>query len=206
MNDKRPMKRSRRVALTTLAAAGAVAVSGCGDGGGGDWGDEQVLDATPFASVAECQSSGVVPASTCQAAFAEAQGNHEQAAPRFATQPLCEEEFGQGQCQPRVAGNSNYFIPILAGFMVGRMVGGRYDDDRDYHFGGLYRSRRHKGWYAGGPYGGPLVRSGSSWRAGASAFERPRTSPPIRSSSSQSASRGGFGGRSSSSWSGGRGG
>jgi uncharacterized protein YgiB involved in biofilm formation len=193
MNPTRPAKRSKRVVLTTLAA-GAAAVTGCGESS--NWGGETAVDATPFASLAECQAAGIVPASTCQAAYAEAQGNHEQAAPRFETQGLCEEEFGQGQCQPRVAGNSSYFIPILGGFMVGRMLG---RDNRSYYgYGGLYRSRRHNGWYAGGPTGGPLQRSGSGWRAGASAFDRPTAAPAVRSRSSQSASRGGFGGRSRS--------
>lgn len=205
MEKQRPMKRSRRVVLTTLVAAGAVAVSGCSDGGsdGADWGDEQLMDATPFATLAECQSANIVPASTCQAAYADAQGNHEQAAPRFQTQPLCEDEFGQGGCQPRVAGNSSYWIPILGGFMVGQMAGDLDIDGRSrYRYGGLYRSRRSGGgWYAGGPMGGPLQRTGSTWRAGASAFDRPTSAPAVRSSSS-SASRGGFGGRSKSSWGG----
>lgn len=192
MDQKRPVKRSQRVALTTLAAAGVVAVQACGSA---DWSDEPAVDATPFASVAECQASGTVPASTCQTAYQEALGNHEQAAPRFATQALCEEEFGAGQCQTRLAGNSNYWIPGLAGFMVGRML----RDNRSYYgYGGLYRSRRHGGWYSGGPSGGPLVRSGSGWRAGASAFDRPVSTPPIRSSSADSAKRGGFGSRSRS--------
>ena len=193
MDSKPATKRSKRVVLTTLAAAGAVVVQGCGS----DWDEEPSIDTTPFASLAECQASGTIPASTCQTAYNEALGNHEQAAPRFETQPLCEEEFGQGQCQPRVAGNSNYFIPVLAGFMVGRMLD---RDNRNYYrYGGLYRSRRHNGWYSGGPYGGPLVRSGSSWRAGTSSFDRPITSPPVRSRSSANASRGGFGSRSHSS-------
>ncbi|HEX8643251.1 MAG TPA: DUF1190 domain-containing protein [Allosphingosinicella sp.] len=201
MDQQRPMKRSKRVILTTLAAAGAAAVQGCG--GDSDWSDEPTVDAMPFATVAECQATGQIPASTCQAAYADALGNHEQAAPRFATQPLCEEEFGGGQCQPRVAGNSSYWVPILGGFMVGQMVGGEIDIDgrKRYRYGGLYRSRRNNGWYTGGPGSAPLRRSGSSWSAGASGFDRPTSSPPVRSSSG-SYSRGGFGGRSSSSWGG----
>ena len=201
MDKKRPMKRSKRVVLTTLAAAGVVAVQGCG--GNSDWGDEPGVDTMPFASVAECAASGTIPAATCQAAYADALGNHEQAAPRFATQPLCEEEFGQGQCQPRVAGNSNYWVPILGGFMVGQMVGGDFDIDgrKRYRYGGLYRSRRHNSWYTGGASSAPLRRSGSTWQAGASGFDRPTSSQPIRTTSMAS-SRGGFGGRSSSSWGG----
>jgi uncharacterized protein YgiB involved in biofilm formation len=204
MDSKRPTKRSKRVVLTTLvAAAGAAAVGGCG-GGGTDWNDEPAVDAFPYASVAECQSANQVPDSTCQEAYQDALANHEQAAPRYATQPLCEDEFGQNQCQQRLAGGSNYWVPILGGFMVGQaLANADLDfDRRKRHYGGLYRSRKSGGWYSGGPSGGPLQRSGSTWRAGASSFDRPTSSPPVRSSSSQSASRGGFGGRSRSSWGG----
>jgi len=195
MDSKRPLKRSQKVALTTLTMAGVVAVQGCGST---DWGDEAAVDALPFASVAECSQSGQVPASACQAAYNEALANHEQAAPRFDSQSLCEEEFGSGQCQPRLAGNNNYWVPMLAGFMVAQMM----DRDRSYYrYGPLYRSYRYNSWYTGGPRGGQLYRSGSSWRAGSSAFDRPVSNPPVRSRSSTS-SRGGFGGRSSSSWGG----
>ncbi|HEX8191548.1 MAG TPA: DUF1190 domain-containing protein [Allosphingosinicella sp.] len=203
MDSKRPMKRSKRVVLTTLAAAGAAAVAGCD--GSADWNDEPAVDAFPYATVAECRAANAVPDDACQEAYNDALGNHEQAAPRFATQPLCEDEFGQNQCQPRVAGNSNYWVPILGGFMVGQALANAdidIDGRKRYRYGGLYRSRRSGGWYAGGPTGGPLQRSGSTWRAGSSAFDRPTSSPPVRSSSGQSASRGGFGGRSRSSWGG----
>jgi uncharacterized protein YgiB involved in biofilm formation len=196
MDSQRPMKRSKRVVLTTLAAAGAVAAGACD--GSSDWNDEPAVDAFPYASVAECQAANQVPDSTCQDAYRNALTNHEQAAPRFATQPLCEDEFGQNQCQQRVAGGNSYWMPMLGGFMVGQALA----NGNRYRYGGLYRSRRSGGWYYGGPYGGPLQRSGSSWRAGNSSFDRPSASPPVRSSSSHSASRGGFGGRSRSSWGG----
>lgn len=192
METKRPMKRSQRVVLTTLTAAGVVAVQACGSA---DWSEEPSVETMPFASVAECTAAGQVPASECQTAYSQALANHEQAAPRFESQSLCEEEFGAGQCQPRLAGNTSFWMPVLAGFMVGRMLD--RDDRHHYRYGGLYRSRRYNTWYTGGPNGGALHNTGSGWRAGASAFDRPVSSPPVRSRSS-TASRGGFGSRSRS--------
>jgi len=193
MEPKRPIKRSKRVILNTLTAAGVVGLQGCGGS------DEAQVETTPFSTLAECQASGTVPASTCQTAYNQALGNHEQSAPRFESQPLCEEEFGGGQCQARIAGNNNYWIPVLGGFMVGRMLG----QNRQYYYryGPLYHSNRYNSWYSGGPYGGPLVRSGNSWRAGTSSFDRPTSAPAVRSRSSTS-SRGGFGGRSRGGWGG----
>jgi uncharacterized protein YgiB involved in biofilm formation len=190
------MKRSQRVVLTTLTAAGVVAVQACNSG---DWGEDPSVEASPFASVAECQASGQVPAAQCQTAYQQALANHEQAAPRFESQPLCEEQFGTGQCQQRVAGGGSFWMPMLGGFMVGRM----YDRQRRpyYSYGGLYRSRRDNSWYTGGTHGGRLYNTGSGWRAGASSFGRPTATPAVRSRSSVSR-RGGFGGRSRGGWGG----
>jgi uncharacterized protein YgiB involved in biofilm formation len=185
----RPLKRSQRVVLTTLAVAGVASVQACGRSDG----EEPSVDANPFASVEECVRSGQIPQSTCQEAYSEALARHEGSAPRFESQPLCEEEFGPGRCQQRLAGNTHFWMPLLAGFMVGRML------DRQnhyyYRYGPLYRSYRSGGWYSGGPYGGPLYNSGNGWRAGASAFDRSSPSPPVRTRASVN-SRGGFGGRS----------
>ena len=190
------MKRSQRVVLTTLTAAGVCAVQACGSG---DWSDDPSVEASPFASVAECQSSGRVPADQCQTAYRQALANHDQAAPRFESQPLCEEQFGGGQCQQRMIGGGNVWMPVLAGFMVGRML----DRQRRpyYSYGGLYRSRRNNVWYTGGANGEPLHNTGSGWRAGASAFGRPTSTPAVRSRSSVSR-RGGFGARSRGGWGG----
>ncbi|HEX8216514.1 MAG TPA: DUF1190 domain-containing protein [Allosphingosinicella sp.] len=191
MDQPRVMKRSKRVALTTLTVASVATVQACGSG---DWGDEPSVDAFPYASVAECTSAGRVPASECNAAYNQALANHEQAAPRFESQPLCEEQFGAGQCQQRTAGASSFWLPLLGGFMVGQMM----QNNRPYYrYGGLYRSHRHNMWYTGGAYGGPLRQTGGGWRAGTSGFDRPTSAPAVRSRSS-SASRGGFGSRSRS--------
>jgi uncharacterized protein YgiB involved in biofilm formation len=191
-SQPRPLKRSQRVVLTTLAMAGVASVQACGSS---DWGEEPSVDASPFASVEDCARSGQIPQSTCQEAYNEALARHEGSAPRFESQPLCEEEFGAGRCQQRVTGSGGIWMPVLAGFMVGRML------DRQnryyYRYGPLYHSYRSGGWYSGGPYGGPLYNSGNGWRAGASAFERSSASPPVRTRASVS-SRGGFGGRSRS--------
>ena len=192
VHEKRPMKRSRAVVLTTLSAAGVAALSACGS-------SEEEVDSFPYATVAECERAGDVPASECQAAYNQALANHELSAPRFESQALCEEEFGNNGCQTASSGGS-FWMPVLAGFMVGRML----DNDRSYYrHSGLYRHRRH-GWYAGGNYGGPLISTNGRYRSGMSAYDRPSAASPIHTRSSVT-SRGGFGSRSRAS-SGSRGG
>ena len=197
MNEIRRSKRSRKVVLTTLTAAGAAAVSGCG---GADWSDNDAQGQV-FSSVQECVSAGG-DATECQAAYAQALADDPNSAPRFDARDVCEEEFGPGACQQRVAsgGTGSVWMPLMAGFVIGNMIG---DSDRRHYYAPLYRNRRSGTWYHGGSSYGPLSRgSGGSYAFSRSGFTRPTGAPPVYSRSTV-ASRGGFGGRSSSSWSGG---
>jgi uncharacterized protein YgiB involved in biofilm formation len=181
------MKRSRRVALTTLTIAGVAAVQGCGSG---DWGDEAAVEVFPYNSVTECVGAGELPASECEAAYGDAVAGHAQAAPRFQGQALCEEEFGKDRCRPMQTAQGGVWMPLLGGFMIGRMLDSQ--NRMGYRHAGLYRSRVDDRWYTGG---GSAVRgSGGGWLAGARSFDRPSATPPIHTRSSI-ASRGGFGAR-----------
>jgi uncharacterized protein YgiB involved in biofilm formation len=181
------MKRSKRVVLTTLTIAGVAAVQGCGSG---DWGDGPAVEAFPYNSVTECTRAGVLPASECESAYSEAVASHEQTAPRFESRALCEEQFGAAQCQPRQTSQGGVWMPMLTGFMIGRMFDSQ--NRMGYRHAGLYRSRRDDRWYTGG--GAALRSGGGGWQAGASSFDRPTSAPPIHTRSSI-ASRGGFGTR-----------
>ncbi len=197
MPSSRPMKRSRKVALTTLGAAGAVALQACGSS---DWNEENAVTAYPYARVAECTADGKVPASECKAAYNEALANDRLAAPRFDSLGLCEDQFGSGQCQQQRAGGTSFWAPLLAGFVIGEVID-EIGDRRRYRRAGLYRNRRDDSWYTGGSSGGMLYRSGGSYRVGQRALEAPRSAPRVQTRSSV-VSRGGFGGRARGGWGG----
>ncbi|TJZ87739.1 DUF1190 domain-containing protein [Paracoccus hibiscisoli] len=114
-------KRSRTVALTILGAA-AFTVAGCRD--------EQV-DAQAFPDLASCQAAasqdGLITAAECNQAFAEAQALHVEAAPRYDSLAVCEEQHGAGNCgseaQQGAGGSGGIFMPLLAGYLIGSMLG-----------------------------------------------------------------------------------
>ncbi|SNT68595.1 DUF1190 domain-containing protein [Paracoccus seriniphilus] len=115
-------KRSRTVALTILGAA-SFAVAGC---------REEQVDAQAFPDLASCQAEaangGLFTAEECEAAFAEAEALHVEAAPRYESLEVCEEQHGQGNCgseaeQVSNGGSGSIFMPLLAGYLIGNMLG-----------------------------------------------------------------------------------
>jgi uncharacterized protein YgiB involved in biofilm formation len=126
--------------MLKLAVLGTVGVlAGC----------EEERSAVIYPSVEACVQAGVLTAEVCRSEFAAALTNHQQTAPRFPTLTDCEQDFGNGMCQPTNPGTGNVFIPAMAGFMVASMLRDR-EIDIDIHSGGsrgsyysqpLYRTR-----------------------------------------------------------------
>ncbi|MER5170385.1 DUF1190 domain-containing protein [Thioclava sp. GXIMD2076] len=121
-------KRSRYVTLTIMGAA-AFALAGCKD-------DSQV-DAQAFPDLASCEQAagagGEFTAEQCRTAFAQAQELNVESAPRYDSLQVCEEEHGAGNCgseeqatgQQSSGGMGSIFMPLLAGYLIGNMLGGR---------------------------------------------------------------------------------
>jgi len=115
-------KRSRTVALTILGAA-AFTVAGC---------REEQVEAQAFPDLASCQAEaaqgGLFTPAECDAAFAEAEQLHVEAAPRYDSLAVCEEQHGAGNCgseeqQVSNGGSGSIFMPLLAGYLIGNMLG-----------------------------------------------------------------------------------
>ena len=199
MTQIRKSKRSRRVVLTTLTAVSTAALAGCGSSN--DWGDGPAGEGQVFASVAECSATGAFSAQECQDAYAQTQADDANSAPRFQTRELCEQEFGNGDCQNRNDNTGSFWAPALAGFVIGGIAGEVIDEIGDARrrkrYAGLYRNRDRDTWYTGGAAYMPMRRgSGGRYNFNAGALNRP-VSAPRTFSSSDVASRGGFGGRAS---------
>jgi uncharacterized protein YgiB involved in biofilm formation len=60
----------------------------------------------------------------CRKAAMLAVEDHEKLAPRYGSQTECEGEFGPDRCQRVERDGSSWFIPAMAGFMIGRMMDG----------------------------------------------------------------------------------
>ena len=189
----RTPKRSRHVALTTLLAA-STTLAGCGSDAA-DWSEDDgpVSEVIPYASVAECKADGTVPATECESAYRQAVADDWTQAPRFDSQQLCEQQFGDGQCEQRTYGGNSFFSPFLTGFLIGSILdGGRYRS----HYRPYYRDRRSGTYYSSGVWLAPGY--GNRYQLPSRSLTQPVSTPRVQTRSSV-VSRGGFGGRVSAS-------
>lgn len=190
------MKRTRRLTLTTLMAAGGVSLTACGDNVADNVRIEnpgKQVDAWAYQSLQECLDKNEVPDDACQTADKAAKED-EAKAPKYDSQASCEDLYGPGQCVPRSqAGSSGSFWgPLVTGFIVGRMLDGGGWGGR-----GMYRDWRDGGYYTSS--GGRINTDYSTGRTrvGSRGFDAPDLyQPPTKMQTRTSVvSRGGFGGR-----------
>jgi uncharacterized protein YgiB involved in biofilm formation len=192
------MKRTRKLCLTTLMAAGGVSLTACGDNAADNVRIEppRTTDAYTYQSVQECKDKNEVPDSACETAEKNAKADDAKTA-TWKEQASCEEVYGQGQCVPRQGANGGGSIwgPLIAGFVVGRMMDGGWGGR------GLYRDGFNGGYYSAG--GGRVSTDYSTGRprVDARSFDAPDVvrGPEKMQTRSSVISRGGFGGRMASS-------
>lgn len=181
----------KRTKVLTLAIVGTLALAACTN-------PQEIPQNVTYTSVAECVEAGVEKA-TCDSALASAAAN----TPKFSTQAQCEAQFGAGQCNSQTSGGSNWFMPALAGFMIGNMLSnssnssayyrGRADERRrSYAYTPVYRSASGLSAY------NPTTRSVSTAPQTYRAASLSNTYGGSANSASTSA-RGGFGSRASAS-------
>ena len=202
------MKRSRKLQLTTLMAAGGVSLAACGgDAPATNWDAAQAdqgpsVDAYSYRTIEACKAANEVPDTACEDAGRVAIADQEKTAPRFDERGTCEEVYGEGQCVPRSqAGGGSIWGPLITGFVIGQMLDGGWRGT------GMYRDR-YGAYHTG--YGGRTWTDYSTGRTriGARGIDPPdviKQAPPKVQTRASVISRGGFGGRMSARSSGGRG-
>ena len=183
-------KRSSTVALTILGAA-SFALAGC---------KEEQVDAQAFPDLASCQAAatdgGLLTADQCQQAFADAETLHVEAAPRYESLAVCEEQHGEGNCgseaeQVQNGGSGSIFMPLLAGYLIGSMLGRAG--------GGMAASqpmyRNASGGFTNAARTSSFSANQGRATMGAQQFTRPAaTAGKAPMTRATAASRGGFGG------------
>lgn len=123
------MKRSKTVSLALMGICPFV-ISAC---------SEKQEEALIYPSVQACIDDGKLDAAKCQEEYDHAVKEHERTAPHYTTDYDCYHEYGQNRCyQPP---GTNYFLPLLAGYMIGRAT----SPNNNYYGGG-------GGGYWGGSY------------------------------------------------------
>ncbi|SHJ01728.1 Uncharacterized conserved protein YgiB, involved in bioifilm formation, UPF0441/DUF1190 family [Palleronia salina] len=178
----RPRKRARTAGVLLLGSA-AFGLAAC---------QEDRVEATVFPSVEECRALAELPQNDftvddCASGFAEAQEVHRESAPRYESEALCEEQHG-GECAVETRSDgSSIFLPLLAGYMIGNMMGGRGMGAKP-----LYRT---PGGSFATPGGGTVLsgnRGSTTLRSSSfGASPNTRTAAPLSRAAVQS--RGGFG-------------
>ncbi|WP_417720684.1 DUF1190 domain-containing protein [Salipiger sp.] len=181
-------KRSNRVAIAIVGAA-AFALAGC---------QEEQVDAQAFPDLESCTAEatkgGMFSTQDCRDAFQQAETLHVESAPRYDSLQVCEEQHGEGACgseaQAAGGGSGSIFMPLLAGYLIGNMLGGRSGmaaaqplyKTADGKFTNAARTSTYSG------------NSGAA-KLGTSQFARPSaTAGKAPMSRATATSRGGFGG------------
>lgn len=137
------MKRSKFAGLALMGAAPFL-LTACSD--------EPEVQQNAFTSVEECIQAKVFTPEACRSEYDKAVQSHQAQAPRFADQNACETQYGASNCQVvRHSDGTSWFVPAMAGFMIGRMMD-RGREDQMYYGGG------------GGYYGGSYYRSQPLYR------------------------------------------
>lgn len=117
------IKRSNRVAIAIVGAA-AFTLAGC---------REEQVDAAAFPDLQSClddaSRGGLFTAQDCETSFTQAETLHVEAAPRYDSLAVCEEQHGAGACGTEATatqgGSGGIFMPLLAGYLIGNALGGR---------------------------------------------------------------------------------
>lgn len=185
------MKRSQSLKLVLMGSA-ALSLAAC----------EQPVEVGVFETVEQCTVMGYSQ-SACETAIAEARKEHMQSAPKYASRADCEAEFGRCEPAPTASqqppagtqgpggeqlaqsGSGSFFMPLLAGYMMGQMMGGNR-----YAAQPLYR-----------PTSGPAAGTGFYTGSGTQVASRPGVTQMARSTfdnaraGTTTLQRGGFGAR-----------
>jgi Predicted integral membrane protein len=119
---------ARHLTPVALAITAVFMLSGC------EKSDETV---TLYQNADDCSSANPGKSAECTTAFNNAKKEAERTAPKYATREDCVAEFGEGQCQqtPAQAGvapenqaqaqsSGSFWMPLMAGYMMGRMMSG----------------------------------------------------------------------------------
>ncbi|WP_413721496.1 DUF1190 family protein [Sodalis sp. RH24] len=116
--------RACRMAPVALAVGAVFMLAGC------EKSDENV---SLYQNSDDCTRANPSMSEQCTTAFNNAQKEAVKTAPKYASREDCVAEFGEGQCtqapaQAGVAAESqqsgSFWMPLMAGYMMGRMMGG----------------------------------------------------------------------------------
>ncbi|MBA0020814.1 DUF1190 family protein [Xenorhabdus nematophila] len=183
--------RSYRLTPVALAVGAVFMLSAC------EQNDETV---SLYTNADECSQANPSQSEQCKIAYNNALKEAEKTAPKYATREECVAEFGEQQCtQPAQAGvgepqaqaqqssSGSFWMPLMAGYMMGRLMGGSSAPSQP-----LFTSKS-----ASSPANGKFVdATGKSYgpaTAGGRSMTVPKTAMAPKPATTSTITRGGFG-------------
>lgn len=113
------MTHRNSISLAALLAASALVITGC---------EEPKVDTAIFESVEQCVNEPGMFREDCERRYAEAKNQHAAVAPKYTSAEDCQADFGAGKCEQapyRTQNGGSVFMPLMMGYMMGSMMGGR---------------------------------------------------------------------------------
>lgn len=159
------MRKSRQIRLVLLSSLSLVALAACEE-------NDPLKSSEYIRDAKECAAKP--DPDSCRTALADARAQHVQTAPRFATREECEAQFGKSNCgtseevlrfgdettqtataptQPQAQSSGSSFMPLMMGYMLGRMMGGGSAAAGPWAAQPLYRDPNNMAYSAGKPLG-----------------------------------------------------
>jgi uncharacterized protein YgiB involved in biofilm formation len=169
------MKFGRSSSIAFMMSVSLVALTAC---------EEPKVDASIFKNLDQCKKDPLVSSDDCESSFKEARSQHASVAPKYASKADCQADFGEAKCEQapyRTSSGGSVFMPMMMGYMMGSMLGGR----RSMMSQPLYRSAQSPSSFRTADNRNVGSATGRT-RVASSATNRP-------SFKSSTRSRGGFG-------------
>lgn len=180
--------RSYRIAPVALAVSAVFMLSAC------EKTDETV---SLYQNADDCSKANPSNSAQCTAAYDAAKKEAEKTAPKYASREECVAEFGEGQCtqapaqagmaaQPQQSGS--FWMPLMAGYMMGRMMGGGAGFAQQPLF-----TSKNPASPAGGKFVDATGKSYGPATAGGRTMNVPKTAMAPKPATTSTVTRGGFG-------------
>ncbi len=112
--------QARHLTPVALAASAIFALSGC------EQSDQTV---SMYQNADDCSRANPGQHGQCTTAYNNALKEAEKTAPKYATREDCVAEFGENRCQQSSsasAGGGSVWMPLMAGYMMGRLLSGGF--------------------------------------------------------------------------------
>jgi uncharacterized protein YgiB involved in biofilm formation len=113
------MKRWNTASVVGVVGISVIVLGAC---------EEAKVEGAIFDNLQQCIDDRSIPTNQCEQSFKEARNQHASVAPKYTSEQDCQADFGNGKCEQapyRSSTGGSIFMPMMAGYMMGSMLGGR---------------------------------------------------------------------------------